>query len=256
MNPIPALHVRIEGLTASFCFPLIKSGTQVNVPVPPYSTLLGIISACAGRIVKHTETRIGFEFWCRSMETEIERKDRLELKGGKLRRLVKKNAPKDLRPHLRISKEGISGFLEEIPQGVGLRQVYWYPRLDLYLTNQAFRSAFENPAAPPTLGRSQDVAWIVFVREKIEIHPRKTGEIGPTLLPKVQVGVPGLIVRAPEWIDNSKKGHVRQPGPFGVYQGITPLTKNRFAVTGEDFYHPSDAENENDVIYLHKWLKE
>ena len=254
MKSSHALHIRISGLTASFRLPLLISGTQISAPVPLYSTLLGLISACAGRIIQPKDTKIGFEFRCKYRDIEIERKDQMGVKKGKLKRTGKPTSPRDFRPHIRINEEGITGFIEEIPQGVGYRQVYWYPQLDLYLTNINLRSAFETPTATPTLGRSQDIAWIVFVRE-IELYPSKNGEIGPTLLPKAQIGVPGLIVRAPEWMENTKEGYVREPGISGVYQAINPLTNNRFKVEGEDFYHPSDADNEADVIYLHKWFK-
>jgi len=255
MTSIPALHVRMEGLTASFRHPLTISGTQISTPMPSYSNLLGIISACAGRIVKPEETRIGFEFYCRSHDIELERKDRLALKGGKLQSFRDKKAPKDYRLHIKTGSEGFSGFLEEVHQGIGSREVYWYPRLDLYVTNLGLDSAFRNPVAIPCFGRSQDIAWIVFVRQ-IELQHIGGGNLGPTLMSKVQVGVPGLVVRSPEWIDNSKMGYVREPGPFGVYQAMSPLTDKRFKVKGENFYHPSDAENPDDAIYLHQWLRE
>lgn len=254
MESIPSLHIRISGLTASFRLPLLISGIQISAPVPPYSTLLGLISACAGRLIRPKDTRIGFEFRCKDRDIEIERKDQMGVEKGKLRRIGKQDSPRDFRPHLKINEEGITGFLEEIPQRVSYRQVYWYPQLDLYLTNVNLRSSFEKPATTPTLGRSQDIAWIVFVRE-IELYPSQKGKIGPTLLPKAQIGVPGLIVRVPEWIENSKAGYVREVGPFGLYQAIDPLTNTRFEVEGEDFYHPSDANNKDDVIYLHRWLK-
>jgi len=231
MTSIPALHVQLEGLTASFRHLLTISGTQVSTPVPSYSNLLGIISACAGRIIAPEETRIGFEFHCRSHDLELERTVRwvVDAKGR-------------LRPHPK-------------GQGISRRQVYWYPQLDLYVTNLDLKSAFEYPTATPSFGRSQDIAWIVFVKS-VELQPMEAGNLGPTLIPKVQMGVPGLVVRSPEWIDNSKMGSVREPGPFGVYQAISPLIDRRFEVKGENFYHPSDADHPDDVIYLHHWLRE
>jgi hypothetical protein len=223
--------------------------------MPSYSNLLGIISACAGRIVKPKETRIGFEFLCQSHDIEMERKDRLSLEGGKLGHLKKKKAPKDYRLHIKTSSENLSGFLEEISQGIGYRQVYWYPKLDLYITNHDLKNAFENPAATPCFGRSQDIAWIVFVRE-IKLYPIAKGAIGPTLIPIPQVGVPGLVVRLPEWMENTKMGYTREPGPFGIYQAMIPTIDFRCMIERENLYHPSDHEKDKDVIYLHKWAEE
>lgn len=255
MMPIPALHVRLEGFTASFRPPLTISGTQISTPMPSYSNILGIISACAGRIVKPEDTRIGFEFHGRSHDIEIERKDRLALKDGKLGPISKTNAPKDYRFHIKTSSESFSGFFEEIRQGVGYRQVYWYPKLDLYITNIDLRNAFENPAATPCFGRSQDIAWIIFVR-KIELYPIAKGAIGPTLIPMPQLGVPGLTVRLPEWMENTRMGYTREPGPFGIYQAMIPTTDFLCIIERENLFHPSDSERDDYVIYLHEWAEE
>lgn len=257
-SSIPALHVRLEGLTASFRHPLIISGAQISTPMPSYSNLLGMISACAGRIIKPAETRIGFEFHCRSYDLELERKDRLALKGNKLQPFRDKKAPKDYRLHIRMETGHSIGFLEEVHQGIGSRGVYWYPKLDLYVTNLDLKSAFENPVATPCFGRSQDVGWISFVQE-IELIPKSKGKLGPTLLPMLQkpFSIPSLVIRLPEYMKNAKMGYVREPGPFGVYQAMDPLIDKRFEVAGENFfYHPADLECKDDVVYLHTWLNE
>lgn len=254
ISPIHAIHVLLEGFTASFRPPLTISGTQISTPLPSYSNLLGMISACAGRIVMPEETRIGFEFHCQSHDIEIERKDRLSLKDGRLRPFRDAKAPKDYRLHINTSSENFSGFIEEIHQGIGYRQVYWHPKMDLYITNIDLKSAFENPAAPPCFGRSQDIAWIVFV-EEIEIYPMTKGAIGPTLIPMPQLGVPGLVVRLPEWMENTRMGYTRKPGPFGVYQAMIPTTDFRCMIERKNLYHPSDAESDNHVIYLHEWME-
>jgi len=201
----------------------------MTTPVPSYSNLLGMISACAGRIVMPKETRIGFEFHCRSHDVELERTVRLMV---------------DKKGRLKPQAKG---------QGISYRQVYRYPKLDLYVTDLNLKSAFENPAATPCFGRSQDIAWIVFIRE-IELYPMKEGALGPTLVPMPQPGVPGLPVRLPEWMDNARKGYIRYPGPYGVYVAVIPTTDLRFEVKRKDLYHPSDAKG-NHVVYLHRWIK-
>jgi CRISPR-associated protein Cas5t len=231
MKLIPALHVRLEGLTSSFRHPLTISGTQISTPMPSYSNLLGMLSACAGRIVKAKDTRIGFEFHCQSNDFELERTTRWMV---------------DRKGRLKPQPKG---------QGICKRQVYWYPKLDLYVTNIDLKAAFKNPAATPCFGRSQDIAWIVFIRET-ELYPVAKGAIGATLIPMPQLGVPGLVVRLPEWIDNSKMGYVREPGPFGIYQAMIPTTEIRFEVERKNLYRPSDSEEDNCVIYLHEWIKE
>jgi len=229
VTSIPAIHVRFEGLTSSFRHPLTISGTQLSTPMPSYSTILGMTSACAGRIVRPKETRIGFEFHCKSHSLELERTERLMV---------------DKKGHLKPQSKG---------QGITRRQVYWYPRLDLYVTNLSLKSAFRNPAGTPCLGRSQDIAWIAFVRE-IELRPVTKGALGPTLVSIPRIGVPGLVVRLPEWINNERMGITREIGPLGVYQAMIPTTELRFETEAENLYNPSDSESDGDVIYLHEWI--
>jgi len=197
--------------------------------MPSYSTILGLISSCAGRIVRPRETRIGFEFHCKSDGLELERTDRLMV---------------DKKGHLRPQPKG---------QGITRRQVYWFPRLDLYVTNLNLRSAFRKPSGTPCLGRSQDMAWITFVRD-VELRPIAKGALGPTLISMPRIGVPGLVVRLPEWMSNERMGFSREAGPIGIYQAMIPTTELRFETEAENLYNPSDSESDKDAIYLHEWI--
>jgi CRISPR-associated protein Cas5t len=226
-----ALHVRLEGVTASFRHPLVFSGTQISTPMPAYSNLLGMISACAGYIVRPEETRLGFEYRCKTQGLELERTVRWQMdKGGRLK----------------IHRKG---------QGISYRQVHWSPCLDLYITNIKLKPAFDRPAATPCFGRSQDIAWIKLCRE-VELVSVTKGALGPTLIPYPQLGVAGLIVRLPEWFDNDAVAKPRRPGPFGHYLAMVPTAGElRFEVERDEIFHPSDARNETDAIYLHRWLE-
>ncbi len=227
---IPAVHVHMEGFTAFFKHPLVITGTQVSLPCPPYSTLLGVISACAGRVVNPEETRIGYEFHCSSTDVELEKTDRLAFDS-------KKDA---LQPH----REG---------QGILKRYIHFRPVLDLYVTNLELEEAFRYPESTPYLGRSQDVVWITSV-ERVELHPREEGSLGPTMIPAVKENIPSLIVRCPEWFTNESEGRMRITGPLGRYQAILPTSGSRFRVRLPELYHSTNAPEEH-VIYLHQWLK-
>jgi hypothetical protein len=92
------------------------------------------------------------------------------------------------------------------------------------------------------------------VRE-IDLELRPNGALGPTLIPFPQPGLAGLIVRLPEWFENSIAYQARRAGPFGHYQAMFPTIGGiRFAIERPDLFHPSDAGNNDDVIYLHRWL--
>jgi CRISPR-associated protein Cas5t len=188
-----------------------------------------MLSAVAGRIISPSETRIGFEFHCSSRDIEIEKTDRLSLSKGVLS------------PH----REG---------QGVLKRYVYFRPELDLYVTNMELEQAFRSPVSTPSLGRSQDIAWIKNV-EKVELIETSSGKIGPTLIPEIKMNIPSLLVRCPEWFENEVEGRTRIAGPFGFYQGLMPTTRDRFLVSMSNLYHPSNMKEPCDAIYLHKWLQ-
>jgi CRISPR-associated protein Cas5t len=104
---LDAIHVHMEGFTASFKYTWSITGTQVSLPCPSYSTILGLISACADKQISHNDTRIGFEFRHSSTDLEIERTDRLAI---------------DDKDNLRQHREG---------QGILKRQVHFRPQLDL-----------------------------------------------------------------------------------------------------------------------------
>ena len=193
-----ALHVCIEGLTASYAYPFIKTGMQISLPAPPFSSILGNLSACAGRAVGPSETLVGLEFSSRGRAIDLERTRRLQT-------------------------DNKSGRLSENPElGISKRQFHVRPTLHLYLTEIALEVIFERPAATtPCLGRSQDIGWIKFVR-RIEMEPRASGELGPTLVrfPNARVG--GLILPPlADYYLNETKGYVvSEVGRFSRYQFV------------------------------------
>jgi len=225
---LKAIHVAIAGYTAFFKHPLTITGTQVSLPCPPYSTLLGLISTCAGKVISYKDTRIGYEYRCTSSDVELERTDRMIIDNKEI-----------LRPH---------------PEGQSLikRYIHFRPQLDLYLTNIDLLDSFKKPSSCPYLGRSQDMIWITHV-EIVELKPAASGLIGPTMMPYSQDNIPSLIIRCPEWFSNETKGRTRIAGPIGFYQTILPSLEMRIEVKMQNLYHPSNMKDTNDVIYLHQW---
>lgn len=222
-----ALHVQIEAFSASYSYPFLKSGTQLTLPAPPFSSILGNLSACSGRQVGPAETLIGFEFESNGRAIDLERTRRLQT-------------------------DKKYGRLSENPErGVAKREFHVGPRLDLYISEMRFEQAFYHPAAAPCLGRSQDLGWVNFVRQ-IELKRVDMGRLGPTLVkfPNTQVG--GLILPPlADFYINHRKGFVREAGCYSRYQfvrggrGVKSL--GEFVL-----YHPSDSKNGEHVIVLHK----
>jgi CRISPR-associated protein Cas5t len=222
-----ALHVQIEALSASYSYPFLKSGTQLTLPAPPFSSILGNLSACSGRQVGGAETLIGYEFMSNGRAIDLERTRRLQTdkKFGKL--------------------------TENAQRGVAKREFHVGPRLDLYITEIGFERSFYQPAAAPCLGRSQDLGWVNFVR-RIELKRADAGTLGPSLVrfPNTQVG--GIILPPlADFYINERKGFVREAGRYSRYQFVRRGT----VVKGTEeltLYHPSDSESPDHVIVLHK----
>ena len=120
-----ALHIRFGAFSAAYPYPFVKSGTQPTLPAPPFSSVLGHISACAGRVVGPEETQLGFEFDSAGRGIDLERTRRLQT-------------------------DKKFGRLSENPErGIAKREFHVYPRLDLYLTETGFESIFQRSAATP-----------------------------------------------------------------------------------------------------------
>ena len=221
--------MQIEAFSASYSYPFLKSGTQLTLPVPPFSSILGNLSACAGRPVGPGETLIAFEFASNGRAIDLERTRRLQT-------------------------ENKSGRLSENPErGIAKREFHVRPKLDLYLTGISLENAFYEPAAAPCLGRSQDLGWINFVR-RIELKSTDAGRVGCTVVrfPNAQAG--GLIL--PPLVDfyvNSRLGFVREAGRYSRYQFLRKESSIKSAVDVA-LYHPSDSERADHVIVLHKLI--
>lgn len=227
-SAIDVLHIQFQGITSFFKHPLTITGVQISLPCPPYSTLLGLLSACAGQTITPDEIRIGYEYRCNSINIELERTDRLVV---------------DNKGRLRKHKEG---------QGILKRYIHYLPILDIYVNDLSLKDIFKSPASTPTLGRSQDIAWITKV-EQVLLEPRTEGFLGTTMLPYSDLDLPSLIIRCPEWFENNRLGITRIAGPISLFQAMSPTTKKKYWVKSNNLYHSSNLENDKDIIYFHDW---
>jgi CRISPR-associated protein Cas5t len=218
------LQVQLRGWTATFRLPLLYSGTGLTSPLPPYSTLLGLLGALAGREISQNETRIGFVFQSAGMAVDRESLKRLKIdSAGRLGIQAKPNNR--------------------------MQQFHVRPQLDLYLDNTDFRRFFEEPRNSPCLGRSQDIAWIELVRE-LEAATVPQGVIRGTLVPFPQSGASGQILVLPDYFNNERAGYTRIIGKLNRYLGVrweTPA-KVEGVREGELLSIPDAGE----TIYMHR----
>ena len=165
------LRILIEGWTASFRYPAFISGFQPTLPVPPLSTIYGLLSAAKGELVTPDETNVVFVFDYDAKAVDLETIYELKgLKGNK--------------------------------SNVAKREFLFNPSLYLYTDDLEFKKYFKNPAYPILLGRSSDLAIISEIKE-IEMEKKNNVKLGKTILPFGIEGAFGIIQALPTHFSDS-----------------------------------------------------
>lgn len=161
------LRIKIEGWTASFRYPMFISGFQPTLPVPPLSTIYGILSAAKGDLVTPKDTNLAFVFTSEAKNTDIE--TIYELKG------MKGNKANILK-----------------------REFLYNPKLYLYLDNLEFEKYFKSPKYSILLGRSSDLAFISEIKH-VNLEKQHNVRLGKTILPFGVDGAFGVIQALPTY---------------------------------------------------------
>jgi len=130
-------RIYITSWTASFRFPNLISGFQPTLPVPPLSTIYGLISAALGVYYAPPKPEVGFVFQA----------------GGKAI---------DLETIYQMKKS-----LKDIKPNVIKREFLFDNHLWIYTKKEKIAEAFKKPYFQLLLGRSGDLA---SVREVVEIE--------------------------------------------------------------------------------------
>jgi len=228
------LHIRFEGLTASYPYPFLRSGTAISLPLPPYSSIFGMLSACAGYDIYPNGILIGFEFTSGERRSiDLERTDRLQT---------------DQKGRLRTNPQ----------QGISRREFHVYPKLDVYLSDRSLKPIFENPIATPRFGRSQDLAWISSVVE-IDFTPVESGAVRATLVPYPDVPIGQILPPLVDYYFNDWERQTRVAARTSRYAAMPdPKPSHSLAISGFEvratsrirLYHPSDSTFQEHAIIL------
>ncbi len=196
------LRILIEGWTASFRYPAFISGFQPTLPVPPLSTIYGLLSAVKGELVTPNETNVGFVFDYDSKSVDLE--TIYELKG------------------LRGNKSNVAK-----------REFLFNPKLYLYLDNLDFKKFFRKPTYPILLGRSSDLAFINEIKE-IDVKMKKNIRLGKTILPYGLKGSFGVIQALPTHFSNEIPRKAIGTKPF--------ILMNQFFDYSEECYYDEELD--------------
>ncbi len=161
------LRVKIRGWTASFRYPVFISGFQPTLPVPPLSTIYGLISAARGEITRPEGTPVGFLFFSQAKTVDIE-------------------TVYELQENLKVSKTNIMK-----------REILYNPLLYLYTTRLDLKDCFKRPAYQLLLGRSSDLCTVEEIKEIELDQGEKDMKVGCTLVPFPLEGINGVIQALP-----------------------------------------------------------
>lgn len=165
------LRILVNGWTASFRYPSFVSGFQPTLPVPPLSTIYGLLSAIKGEYVTPKDMDVGFIFSYDSKSVDLE--TIYEIKGltGNKSNIIK-------------------------------REFLFNPKLYLYTSDLSFKKYLKSPKYPILLGRSSDLAMIKEIKE-VDLVKKDNVNLGNTILPYGTEGAFGVIQALPTHFSDS-----------------------------------------------------
>jgi len=166
-----ALRVLIKGWTASFRFPGFISGFQPTLPMPPLSTVYGLISAAKGELVSPKDVSVGYVFTSEGKAVDLE-------------------VIYELSPGLTAKSNVVK------------REFLIAPELYLYIDDLSYETHFKRPYYPLLLGRSGDLVSVVEIKE-VELREAENVKLGKTILPFWVKGSHGLVQALPTYFTDS-----------------------------------------------------
>ena len=160
-------RIHVSSWTASFRYPNMISGYQPTLPVPPLSTIFGLISAARGKPVKPGKEKIGYVFFSRGKAVDLE-------------------------TIYQMAKS-----LTGIKSNVIRREFLFDNHLILYTDSREIAEAFKSPFYQLLLGRSGDLAQVNTI-DMIDIVEQKIlNSLKGTILPFARHSLPALIQALP-----------------------------------------------------------
>lgn len=217
--------VDIRSFTSSFRYPMLISGTQLTLEVPPVSTILGLINAACGKYVSHANTLIGYYFQYEGKGMDVETIYMAEVnRNGKLLSTTRSNAIK--------------------------REFLFEPFLRLYSTDEELINCFRSPVYPLLLGRSSDLATAditsIQTRALRSINPAE--KISGQVIPYARAPLAGKIQALAQYFTDTTPRHMLGREPYVIVNCFTtvsgPLATYRDLINGKEvdiYMHQIDS---------------
>jgi CRISPR-associated protein Cas5t len=206
-------RVKLSGWTASFRHPQLVTGMQPTLPVPPPSTIYGLVASAAGQWVNPAQCSLAYVFESKGTATDLE-------------------------TIYQFSKS------DDAKSNVILREWLCDWQLWLYFKDRAWAKRFEEPVFPLVLGRQQELAHVEIQEDSIV--KEVSLEQAPTTLRGTTVPFPfwevaGMVMALPLAMSPTLP---RQAVGVRPWQLLRESTK----VTSPDVWH--DAELSQGVYFL------
>lgn len=159
-----AYRVELNGWTASFRHPQLISGTQPTLPVPPPSTIYGLVAAACGEWIDPAACPLAYVFKHAGRASDLETIYQFSNSASAMSNVV--------------WREWL---------------VEW--RLWIYFEDLAWAQKFEHPVYPLLLGRQQELAYVSELHE-VSLEQRVTKLCG-TAVPFPLSGASGMLLALP-----------------------------------------------------------
>ncbi|MCU0390388.1 MAG: hypothetical protein MUE81_04670 [Thermoflexibacter sp.] len=217
------LEIQFSGWTATPKMPFVLSGNAVCLPVPSYSLLLGMLGCCLGRNIEASEVNIGFQYSFDSVGNDLEKRQRLEFDGKKVK----------------THSKGGDAYL---------REFHVLPCLTVWINRLDWEDYFTCPIGTPALGRSQDILKIDYVKQ-VAVKAVDELEISGCMLPfNSNLKIGGQLVQLAEaYKENEEVGGGRTATKTGIFMAIPHDRKAKVKIP--HLYQTQEENAKN--FYLH-----
>ncbi len=198
------LRVTIKSWTASFRYPIFMIGYQPSLPMPPLSTIWGLLSAVKGDYLTSKDFRCGYLFFSHGKAVDLE--SLYELQEN---RNYKINVCK--------------------------REILYDNELLLYIDALELESNFRKPYYPILLGRSTDIAEITEIKQVTLRKNSAPMRAGRTIVPFPCQQFGGILQALPQYFTNTVPREAVGTRP---YQLVDEIVDYR----GDDFLYDEEKD--------------
>lgn len=235
------LKVVAEGITTSFRYPHFMQGIQPSFEMPPPATIYGHVCSALGEWFDPNGVEFAYHFTHAGACDDVEHIHVLSPEGGKLKGT-------------------------EIPKVLGgavnpfKRQMFFKPRLTLYLNQPEWEKEFRSPHYTMVLGRSQDLFTYTNV-SVVELERAERAYFEHTLAPYQAslMTAMGYVTLMPRYLDYYNK---RRP-TFARYvilkRRVTELMQFEGLNLQNDFWTDPTAPRVEELplgLWFHSWTGE